>query len=156
MKSRLLASVVLGTAVVLTATGCNMLAPQATTLQYNPGDGMSVNTGTIQVLNALVISEDGEDGNLVVAFYNKDEVNDATILIEYGENGIGGEAALEIPAGTLVSLGGDEEGPLLLEGIDTQPGGRLPMYFRSGDGEGQLVLVPVLDGSLPYYADLVP
>lgn len=156
MKSRLLASIVLGTAVVLTATGCNMLAPQATTLQYNPGDGMSVNTGTIQVLNALVISEDGEDGNLVVAFYNKDEENDATIFIEFGENGQGGEAAMEIPAGSLVSLGGDYEDPLLLEGIDTQPGGRLPMYFQSGDGEGQLVLVPVLDGSLPYYADLVP
>ena len=156
MKSRLLASIVLGTAVVLTATGCNMLAPQATTLQYNPGDGMSVNTGTIQVLTSLVISEDGEDGNLVVAFYNKDEENDATIFIEFGENGKGGEAAMEIPAGSLVSLGGDYEEPLLLEGINTDPGARLPMYFQSGDGEGQLVLVPVLDGSLPYYADLVP
>lgn len=156
MKSRLIASIVLGTAVVLGTTGCNMLAPQATTIEYNPGDGVSVDTGTIQVRNAFVVSDDGKDGNLVVAFYNDDPESAATVNIEFGENGKGGQATVRVPAGTLVSLGGDDEGPLLLEGINTQPGALLPMYFQSGDASGELTLVPVLDGTLSYYEDLVP
>ena len=52
------------------------------------------------------------------------------------------------------SLGGDEPSPLLLEGIDTQPGGLLSIYFQYGDAEGIEKQVPVLDSRLPEYADL--
>ncbi len=55
-----------------------------------------------------------------------------------------------------MSLGTAETDPLPLEGIDTKPGANLPMYFQSGDGEGILFDVPVLDGALPYYGDLLP
>ena len=156
MKSRLIASIVLGTAVVLGTTGCNMLAPQATTYEYDPGDGVSAHTGSIKVLNAFVVSEDGKNGNLVVAFSNEDPEAPATVNIEFGENGKGGQATVRVPAGELVSLGGDEEAPLLLKGINSKPGTLLPMSFQSGDGEGELTMVPVLDGTLSYYKDLVP
>lgn len=156
MKSRLIASIVLGTAVVLGTTGCNMLAPQATTNQYNPGDGVSLDAGSVDVRNAFVISEDGKDGNLVVAFYNNDFDTTAKVNIEFGENGKSGKATVSVPARTLVSLGGDDEGPLLLEGIKTEPGALLPMYFQVGDAPGEFTMVPVLDGSLSYYEHLVP
>ena len=61
-----------------------------------------------------------------------------------------------MPANTTVSLGTAETEPLLLEGIDTLPGANLPMYFQSGDAEGVLFDVPVLDGSLDYFGDLLP
>jgi hypothetical protein len=45
---------------------------------------------------------------------------------------------------------------VLLEGIDAEVGGLLPLYFQYGDAEGVEKLVPVLDSSLPEYADLAP
>ncbi len=39
MKTRLIASIALGAAVVLGTTGCNILAPQATTIDYSASDG---------------------------------------------------------------------------------------------------------------------
>ena len=157
MKSRLIASVVLGTAVLLTATGCNMLAPQATTYEYDAGDGVSANTGELQIRNIFVVSEDGKDGNLVAAIINSSSDAAATLRIEFGEDGKGGKTTVRVPAAGLVSLGGETgEDPILLEGINAKPGTVLPMYFQSGDAEGELVLVPVLDGTLPYYKGLVP
>lgn len=157
MKSRLIASVVLGTAVLLTATGCNMLAPQATTYEYDAGDGVSANTGDLQIRNIFVVSEDGVDGNLVAAIINTSSEAAGTLRIEFGEDGKGGNTTVRIPAAGLVSLGGEAgEDPILLEGIHAKPGTVLPMYFQSGSGEGELVLVPVLDGTLPYYEGLVP
>ena len=46
--------------------------------------------------------------------------------------------------------------PVLLEGIDTQPGGLVDLYFQYGSAEGIELGVPVLDSSLPEYADLAP
>ena len=157
MKSRLIASVVLGTAVLLTATGCNFLAPQATTYEYDAGDGVSANTGDLEIRNVFIVSEDGKDGNLIAAIINSDTEAAATRRIEVGEDGKGGKTTVRVPAAGLVSLGGEAgEDPILLEGINAKPGTVLPMYFQSGDGEGELVLVPVLDGTLPYYEGLVP
>lgn len=159
MKSRLIASVVLGTAVLLTATGCNFLAPQATTYEYDAGDGVSANTGDLEIRNVFIVSEDGKDGNLIAAIINSDTEAAATLRIEFGEDGKGGKTTVRIPAAALVSLGGEGatgDDPILLEGINAKPGTVLPMYFQSGSGEGELVLVPVLDGTLPYYEGLVP
>jgi hypothetical protein len=36
------------------------------------------------------------------------------------------------------------------------PGATIKVYFQSGDATGAAADVPVLDGSLSYYADLVP
>ncbi|MET1052911.1 MAG: DNA modification methylase, partial [Mycetocola sp.] len=45
---------------------------------------------------------------------------------------------------------------VLLRGLDAQPGALVPIYFQAGDDAGQEVLVPVLNGGLPEYKDLLP
>ena len=79
-----------------------------------------------------------------------------TLNIEYGEGSSKSSETIRVPANTTVSLGTAETDPLLLEGIDTKPGANLPMFFQSGDSDGVLFDVPVLDGSLDYYGDLLP
>jgi hypothetical protein len=130
-----------------------MLTYQATTEHYDASDGVSVNVGDLDVRNILVVSDDGEDGNLVLTVVNTGE-DDAELGVQVGEGG-SEPLIIEVEAGATVSLGGDEE-PLLLEGIDTQPGALLPLYFQYGTAEGIEKLVPVLDGRLPEYADLAP
>ena len=130
-----------------------MLTYQATTEHYDPSDGVSADVGDLDLRNILVVSEDGEDGNLVMTVVNTGE-EDAELGVQVGEGG-GETLIVEVEAGATVSLGGDEE-PLLLEGIDTEPGSLVPIFFQYGSAEGIEKLVPVLDGRLPEYADLTP
>ena len=130
-----------------------MLTYQATTEHYDASDGVSVNVGDLDVRNILVVSDDGEDGNLVLTVVNTGE-DDAELGVQVGEGG-SEPLIIDVEAGATVSLGGDEE-PLLLEGIDTQPGALLPIFFQYGTAEGIEKLVPVLDGRLPEYSDLAP
>ncbi len=153
MKLRLVASIAVGAALTLGATGCSLVAPQATTIQYSASDGVNVpDSGPIDVRNAMVIADDeGTNGNFIAAFVNP-TLEDQTVIFGFGT----ASAELVIEAGDTLSLGIDGNDPILLEGIDTPPGAQLSMSFQSGDGEGVTIDVPVLDGSLPYYEEYVP
>ena len=152
MKSRLIASFAVGVAVALGATGCNMIAPQATTIPYSPSDGVNVpSSGPLKVRNALIVAdESGRNGNFLAAIVN-DTDEDQTLNIA-----VGGKAkTVRVDARSIVSLGVDER-PLLLSGLDSKPGTGVSVTFQSGDGTAVEFAVPVLDGALPYYAEFVP
>ncbi|MGM1017021.1 MAG: DNA modification methylase [Actinomycetota bacterium] len=154
MKSRLVASIALSALVVAGATGCTFITPQASTIPYSPSDGVNIadSEGPIEIRNAMVIAtEDGSTGNLVAALVNP-TLADETLTVEV--------AGLEplvviVPANDTVSLGTNAD-PLRIDGLDTIPGATVDIYFQSGAGNGSAGEVPVLDGTLPYYSDLVP
>ncbi|MBF0815047.1 DNA modification methylase [Microbacterium paludicola] len=157
MNSRILASLALGAVVLLGTTGCAGLTEQATTIPYSPSDGVNVpapegSPAPVLIRNAVVVADDdGTEGNLVAALVNTtDEA--ATLNLEWD----GQTATVQVPAGEVVSLGADGESPVLLSAIDAKPGATLPLYFQSGDAEGVLAEVPVFDGCLEHFADLVP
>lgn len=155
---RLLSSLALGAAVVLGATGCGMVAPQATTIMYSAADGVNVPApdAPLQVRNALIVAdESGENGNFVAAIVN-DTSESHTLSLEFGEGGTAIAKTVRVPAGTVLSLGAEGNEPLLVEGIDTPPGADIPVAFQSGDSDTVRIDVPVLDGTLPYLAPLVP
>jgi len=68
VKSRLAAA---AAAVLATATlaGCNFITPQATQFQYDPADGVSGQTGPVEIRNAVLVV-DGDLSSLVVTFVN--------------------------------------------------------------------------------------
>ena len=158
MKTRLLASVALGALVVLGTSGCAMLAPQSTTIQYSASDGMNVPSasGPIAVRNALIVAnEDGSEGNLVAAIVNPGD--DPEVLnMQVGEGSSAIPLTVRVPAGDTKSLGDGDTEPLLIENLDTMPGATVSVYFQSGDGEGVRVDIPVLDGTLEYLEPLAP
>lgn len=151
---RLVATAALGAAIVLGATGCTFMTHQATTNVYPSSDGVYTNDtgGPVKVRNAMVIAtEDGSAGNLVAGLIN-DSGQDAELMIRV--DGTELDEAITVPADDLVSLGANEE-PLLIENLNVKPGSTVEVYFSSGDA-GSAIAVPVLDGALPYYTDLVP
>ncbi|GAT73951.1 DNA modification methylase [Microbacterium hydrocarbonoxydans] len=154
MKSRLVASAALGALVLLGATGCTFISPQATTIEYSASDGVNISDadGPLDVRNVFIVAnEDGSVGNLVAAIVNPTDEK-ATLTITLA--GID-PFAVTVPAHGTVSLGADEE-PLSIVDLDTKPGATVEVHFQSGDGSGAKADVPVLDGTLPYYADLTP
>jgi len=156
VNSRLFASIAIGALVVLGTTGCSMISPQATTIEYNASDGVAVDAGELEIRNALIVAnEDGTAGNFIAAIVN-DSDSTEQLSLEFGEGSSKISETVTVPAGTVVSLGTDGEEPILLEGIDTLPGSGIPVYFAAGGAEGTLMDVPVLDGSLPYLEPFVP
>jgi hypothetical protein len=157
VKPRHLASIAVATALVLGTTGCSMISPQATTIPYSAAEGVNVyDAGPLDVRNAFIVAtEDGAAGNFVAAIIN-DTDQPHRLRIEIGEGSATTFKTVNVPARTTVSLGTDGEAPLLIEGLDTPPGADIPGYFQSGDEDGELISVPVLDGELPYLAPLVP
>ncbi|MFV0320144.1 MAG: DNA modification methylase [Microbacterium sp.] len=155
MKSRLVVSVALGAAVVLGTAGCTFMTPQSTTIQYSPADGVNVDgSKPLEVLNAVVVANDeGTAGNLIAAIVNPTD-QQLTLRMEVGEART--PATVRVPAGAVVSLGTEGTPPLPLVNFDTAPGANVSIYFQSGDVNGIETLVPVVDTSLPYYADLGP
>jgi hypothetical protein len=153
VKARLAASAALALGIAIGGSGCAMITYQATTEKYDASDGVSADVGTLDIRNILVVSEDGRDGNLVMTVVNTGE-DDVTLEVQAVDGNASAE--LDIDAGETISLGTDQEDPLLLENIDAEVGGLLPLYFQYGTEEGAEVQVPVLDGRLTEYQDLVP
>ena len=56
----------------------------------------------------------------------------------------------------LSQVGSDPANQVLIEDESIVAGGLLPMYFQHGSVQGELISVPVLDGTLPEYELLVP
>lgn len=154
MKLRLVASAALSALVLLGATGCTFISPQATKIEYAASDGVNVSDadGPIDVRNVFVVAtEDGSVGNLIGAIVNPtDERATLTITLPGSDS-----FTITVPAGDSISLGADAE-PLRIVDLDTMPGATVEIHFQSGDSTGVKTAVPVLDGSLSYYADLVP
>lgn len=155
MKSRLVASAAISALVLLGATGCTFISPQSTTIEYSASDGVNIadSDGPLDVRNAFVVAtEDGSVGNFVAAVVNP-TLDKATLTIT-----VAGLEPIEVPvaAGETISFGSEEKEPLRIDDLDTRPGATVEIHFQSGDGAGTKADVPVLDGTLPYYADLVP
>lgn len=129
-------------------------SPIETTRPYSPSDGLRVDlTDDLRALNLLMITAgEGEPGTLVGAF-----ANDSSEDVEF-EIAPDGGAALAVPvaAGETVYVGTEDGFDAQLGRVDVIPGGVLQMTVGVSTGEEETVPVPVLDGTLEEYADLVP
>lgn len=145
-------------AVALAASllgGCSLFAEAQTQHPYDASDGVSVSVGDVRLLNALVITEDGVDGNLSAAAVNSGD-RSVQLLLQYVSDGDKVDIQVALPAGQTVTLGSGEYGQVFLPGIDTTPGSLLTVYVQYGSEPGKQVSIPVLDASLPEYGGLIP
>jgi hypothetical protein len=150
---RLIAAIALGSALALGTTGCTFITHQATTNPYSASDGVNIDEtgGSVVARNVFVVAtEDGEVGNLVGAFINGSSKTSTVDIDVAGE-----QLTLRVPSEDRVSLGADKM-PLRVENLGAKPGATVEVLIVAGDGEAVPAQVPVLDGSLPQYADLVP
>ncbi|WP_207454076.1 hypothetical protein [Desertivibrio insolitus] len=164
MRSRVLASAVVASGLLLGLTGCNFLTEQATATQFPAdtivSDGISGEIGeneesvAVLVRNALLISEDGTDANLVTTFVNRGE-DDVTIEISW--EGATEPQRVPVAAGETVDVGhGGDEQTITLTGIDAELGSLFEVFMTHQGVTGEEFLVPVLDGGLPEYEGLAP
>jgi hypothetical protein len=155
VRARVAASAGLMALVAVALAGCNFFTPQSTQVPYDPSDGVSAQVGDVHVLNAVIVSEDGDSGNLLFSAVNSGS-DDVALTLQFESDGEKITLDVDVPAGTTGAFGYGESGQLFLAGIDTQPGGLLPVYFQYGDEQGRQLLVPVLGGELEQYQGFLP
>lgn len=140
----------------LTSAGCSTMSPLTTQLEYVPADGEVVRLGErVTVANALIAAEEpGAPGNFVARVVN-DGVDPVTVLIASEELDV--DLSVRVPPGELVEIGpeGDEE--LLIEEVEAIPGTLIPFAAAlEGTDLVEDMLVPVYDGTLPRFEELLP
>ncbi|WP_291046742.1 hypothetical protein [Herbiconiux sp.] len=157
MRARFAASVLVGALIVTGTAGCAFVTPQATTKIVEASDGVNAKVGDVAIRNAIVISEDGTLGSLLVSFVNAgDQAARVTVQYEDGESGERVTQTVSVAGGgAITSFGDSDRDDILLSNV-SQPGSLFPIYFQAGDAEGAEVLVPVLNTSLPEYTGLAP
>lgn len=153
MKTRPWASLAVGLALVGALTACSVFAAPQTQRPYDASDGVRATVGEVQLLNMIVFTEEGEDGNFTAAAVNSSD-RDVELTLQYESDGERVDVTVDIPAGRTFNIGVDEQ--VLLPGIDTIAGGILKLYLQYGSEPGKLADVPVLDASLNQYDGLLP
>lgn len=155
VRTRAVVSVAVAALVLFGTTACNFVAPQATTESYAPSDGTETTVGDLKVLNAIVLTEDGEQASLVASVVNSSN-SSVQLNLQYESGSQKVDQKLSVRAGQTQNIGGEDGTEIVFENIDAKPGDLFPVYLQYGDFEGKQLLVPVLDGTLPEYEALLP
>jgi hypothetical protein len=148
------ASIVAAFVLAVGLSACSVFNTPQTQKPYDSSDGVSVTVGDIRVLNAIVFTDDGENGNFFAAAANSGD-SDVDLKLQYQSGGDKVDVVVEVPAGETVYLGG-AEGQVFLPGIDALAGSLLAIYFQYGATPGKQIDVPVLDTALEQYEGLLP
>lgn len=155
VRRSIAAAAVVLAAPVLSSCGVNFGAQ--TDQVYNPARGVDDRSGSVDVLNALVVSGSNGSGTVVATLVNNDEQHPDTLR---GVSGSGPDANLTvtpggptaIPAGGLLNLAKD--GRIAVRGKRVVPGNFVEITFSFDRGEAITVGAPVLSASDPDYKDI--
>lgn len=153
MRARALAAITLSGVIALVLAGCSFWMPPQTNIPYDPSDGTSVTVGDLQLRNVLVITEDGELGNLVGTAVNTTGA-DIDFSVQWDVDGTYYSVELTARANGSTRFGTDGE-QVALEPLGVAAGGLLDAVVHiQGDQKG--AAIPVLDATFPEYGDAIP
>lgn len=173
LRARVLVSVAVAASIALGATGCEFMSPAHTKEIKQITDGVNVSTGSVDIRNALLISDNGDAARFLATLVNTSSDEDVTLSIEVG----GDTQTVEVPANSRLDLanptdptsddstqqGASEQGSqvatgreVLFDQADAAPGSLAKVYFSYSGAEGVSATVPVLTSSLEEYQTLAP
>ena len=156
MRRRFFAPLVVVGAIITGTTGCTLSAEIATMKEYSPSDGVGADLGDLALRNILLISNDAGEANLVMTVVNTSG-EDITLNVQFDSGSSRVTEPLKLPAvPERTRIGDDPSAGIVMSGRDLLVGGLFPVYFEYGNVPGELVYVPVLDGTLAEYELLVP
>jgi hypothetical protein len=144
-------------AVVLVGTSaCTYMTPQGTVKISDVSDGINATVGAIEVRNAVLLSEDGETGSLLLNLVNTSD-NGISVKLQYKDaSSTKVNKNVFVGPGEVTSVGGADAKQLVLDNLDTAPGKLFPVFVQYDDVTGSQLQVPVLDESFDFYAGLLP
>jgi hypothetical protein len=140
---------------VLGLTACSVTNPMTTKNDYAASDGVRVDLGEATVINLLVLTAaEGEPGTVLgaVANHGRERVTVTVALAADAAQ----DTSFDVAGGGTVVIGPERDETLDLDSTPAAPGTLIELTLTSDRGGSTTVQVPVLDGTLSQYADLVP
>lgn len=154
LRRSIAAAAVVLAAPVLASCGFDYQTDQV----YTPSEGVNDRSGSVDVLNALIVSGENGSGTLVAGLVNNDtedsdslsEVTGAEQDLTITVDNAGGP--VEIPADGLVQLA--DEGDITVTADQVRPGMFVTLKFTFENAQTVTLDVPVVSADPPY--DQVP
>ncbi|WP_425862592.1 hypothetical protein [Arthrobacter sp. TWP1-1] len=135
-------------------TGCSAINEQSTTRVYSASDGVRLDLGQLELRNVLIVSEAADGpGRVAGTFYNQSE-SDITLTIS-GAQGSQTEITVKPGVPTVLNSASDSA---ILSTVAGAPGMVETIELRTSGGatETASLQVPVMDGTLKEYKNLIP
>lgn len=135
-------------------TGCSAINEQSTTRVYSASDGVRLDLGQLELRNVLIVSEAADGpGRVTGTFYNQ-SASDITLTIS-GAQGSQTELTVKPGVPTVLNSANDSS---ILSTVASAPGSMEMVELRTSGGSSETTSlnVPVLDGTLKEYKNLVP
>jgi hypothetical protein len=142
-------------APVVSSCGVNFDAQ--TDQVYNPAVGVNNRDGSVDVLNALVVSGTAGSGTVVATLVNNDQRNADSVR---GVAGAGRDTALAVQVAGLRTIPPDgllnlaSQGKVTVRGKRVVPGNFVEITFSFDRGQAVTVKVPVVSADNPDYANV--
>lgn len=137
--------------VLLTATGCSLVSPQATTLEYSAADGIVEDLGPLELRNILLVSpSEGKPGTLLGTVFNTSS-SDVQLTID----GDTESATITVPGNGKFVFEDEDTEDGTLAGISERPGALVDLPFTV-NSQTKDIKIPVLDGTFERYQEFVP
>ncbi|MGJ9404428.1 hypothetical protein [Arthrobacter sp. KK5.5] len=136
--------------MALGATGCAAINPQATTMQYAPSDGFSVDIAGIQGRNMMLVANSAdEEARLIGSLINSTDAP-LTITLEVAENTV----SIDVPADSTKKLE-DDANKTIVPNSGAEPGA-LTSVRMAVSGASTQQSIPVVNGALAEYRPYLP
>lgn len=138
-------------------SSCGVGFNEQTDLPYNPSAGVDDRSGTVNVLNALVVSGTDGSGTVIATLVNEDQTHADKLR---SVTGAGADSTLkvttsgptDVPAGGILNLATD--GGIAARGTRVVPGNLVEITFSFNRAESITVKAPVVSHDNPVYADV--
>lgn len=131
-------------APALTACGFNFQTDQV----YQPSVGVNDRSGSVDILNALVVSGTDGSGTFAGTLVNGDPTEDDRLDSVTGPDVTTSKSVIPVPAGGTALLA--KTGQVTVEGADVEPGTFVELTFSFASGQTTTVKVPVVAATGDY------
>jgi hypothetical protein len=131
-------------APVLTACGFSAQTDQV----YQPAVGVNDRSGSVDILNALIVSGTDGSGTFAGTLVNKDTTEDDELESVSGSGITASRRTVEVPAAGNARLA--ESGEITLQGSDIKPGAFVELTFSFSSGQTTTMRVPVVEAGGDY------
>lgn len=144
--------------------GCSVLSPQTTqNVTYAPSDGVQGAVGEVEVRNVLLLTrEEGAPAELVAALFNEsDESTSVEVAVRETTEPDAPPSepvvtrTLQLGPGEELFIGPEADEAISIDQLDVLPGLTTEVTFGGGGADDLVLQVPVLDGTLAEYAQLL-
>jgi hypothetical protein len=150
-----LTPVLLAMSSLVVTTGCAAGLNAQTLKPYAPADGVVANSGTIRVLNALVVADPSGTGVVSLTIVNRGNRDDSLTDLTSPDGTVDLTGTRDLPAGTAVRFGATTEPSATISALKSQAGGTITLRLSFARAK-PITLQTVVVAPTGPYADITP